>query len=79
MPVNKWAGWLSKTARCPRCGQSDLQKFSRPDPIEGMAQNPFRLVQRLLGAPLLYCAICRLQFYDLRKRKGKDKSKACAA
>jgi hypothetical protein len=79
MPVSRWSGWISKFARCPRCGQFELQKLSRQDPIEGMVRGPFRLLQRLLGAPLLYCGFCRLQFYDLRTRRKREKSKACAA
>jgi hypothetical protein len=30
-------------------------------------------IQKLFGAPLLYCAPCRIQFYDLRPRRRPKK------
>jgi len=31
-------------------------------------------IQGLLGAPILYCHYCRLQFYDFRPRKRAAKA-----
>jgi hypothetical protein len=33
--------------------------------------HPFSLIQALFGASLKHCALCRLQFYDLRRRLPK--------
>ncbi len=59
---------LSLTARCPRCSNPRLKKLGKRDHIEHLYRNPLSMMQRWLGAPILYCAYCRLQFYDLRRR-----------
>ena len=56
----------SRYVSCPRCAGQNLRVFSRIDRIEGMQRNPLRWIERLLGAPLYYCAACRLQFFDVR-------------
>ena len=43
------------------------------DKIDKMARSPIRLVHRLLGGSLYHCTFCRLQFYDVRKRKAIEK------
>jgi DNA-directed RNA polymerase subunit RPC12/RpoP len=65
---------LSLYARCPRCGEVHLKTFRKRDRIEGFYRNPISQLQRFLGAPLLYCFHCRLQFYDLRRRVTEDTS-----
>jgi len=55
-------------ARCPRCGTERLKRFTRRDHIEALYANPLSKLQRFIGAPLLYCFRCRLQFYDIRPR-----------
>lgn len=63
---------FSTKARCPRCSNAKLKKLEKPDRIEKFYRNPISRVQRFLGAPLLYCQYCRLQFYDFRPREPKD-------
>jgi hypothetical protein len=38
--------------------------------------NPLSLVQKFFGAPLHYCAFCRIQFYDLRPRRAVHQANA---
>lgn len=59
---------LSPIARCPHCGTTDLRVLARRDPIEKTYRGPLSRLWGLLGAPLLYCRFCRLQFYDFRER-----------
>src|ERR1035437_214978 len=62
------APWITSHARCPKCGNMQLQVYRNRDYVEGYEDNLLRTIQRLLGAPLCYCWDCRLQFYDLRPR-----------
>jgi transcription elongation factor Elf1 len=64
---------LSLTARCPKCGSAHLDRLRHPDPIDPLYGNPLSRVQQWLGAPLLYCSPCRLQFFDYRPRIRSDK------
>lgn len=59
---------LSFTARCPRCSNLRLKQLDKRDRIEKLYPNPLSRLQRWLGAPILYCQFCRLQFYDFRRR-----------
>jgi hypothetical protein len=59
-------------ARCPRCGEMQLEVLRDRDYIEGFENNPLRIMQKLFGAKLYYCWECRLQFYDLRPRFNAD-------
>ncbi len=64
---------------CPRCGSETLERLSKRDRIEGFSRSPVSLVQMLLGAPLSWCPLCRLQFYDFRPRRklrGTDEGSA---
>jgi len=56
-------------ARCPRCGSDRLSGGAGPDAVHNYRSRPVRTLQRLMGAPLCYCAECRLQFYDLRPKR----------
>ena len=60
---------LSLTARCPKCSTQELRVRKRLDPYDPVYRNPISLMQRYLGARLMYCVDCRLQFYDLRPRR----------
>jgi len=62
-------------AGCPNCGQHDLTVLSKRDRVDRWNRNPLRLVQRLFGARLYHCWLCRLQFYDLRGRLPALKKK----
>jgi hypothetical protein len=62
-------GAFSLTARCPYCGGSDLHKLKSRDRIDPLFRAPWSRLQWLLGAPILHCAWCRLQFYDIRPLK----------
>ena len=57
-----------RRACCPACGSSDLKRLPRRDKIETLSKRPWSLLQGLLGGRLYYCALCRLQFYDLRSQ-----------
>jgi DNA-directed RNA polymerase subunit RPC12/RpoP len=59
---------FSTIARCPHCGGTDLRVLPKRDPIEKMYRGPLSTLWRWMGAPLLYCRFCRLQFYDFRQR-----------
>ncbi|MCS7041264.1 MAG: hypothetical protein N2036_00385 [Bryobacteraceae bacterium] len=59
---------LSRIARCPRCSSTALRVLARRDPIERLYRGPLSMLWALLGAPILYCPFCRLQFYDFRPR-----------
>jgi DNA-directed RNA polymerase subunit RPC12/RpoP len=61
---------LSLVARCPRCGTRRLRQLKKIDHIETMYKNPLSRLQKFIGAPLLYCFRCRLQFYDYRRREN---------
>lgn len=63
---------LSRNACCPHCGTTDLRLLPKKDPIEKTYRGPLSQLWGLLGAPLLYCRFCRLQFYDFRHRLTQD-------
>jgi transposase-like protein len=64
--------YLSIHCRCPRCWSEHLEVFGKRDRIEGFHKSFLRRMQSWLGAPLYYCAGCRLQFYDARPRRRRD-------
>lgn len=63
---------LSRVARCPHCSSTELRLLARRDPIERMYHGPLSTLWRWLGAPILYCPFCRLQFHDFRPRMGSE-------
>jgi hypothetical protein len=63
----KLSVYFALTAGCPSCGNPNLTTRRKRDYIDRMCFNPISWCQRFLGAPLLYCCYCRLQFYDIRK------------
>ena len=69
-PVSQVAVYpvFSTIARCPRCSNPRLKQLDKRDHIEKLYRNPISRIQRWLGAPLLYCQFCRLQFYDFRRQ-----------
>lgn len=73
-PVSQVAVYphLSLTARCPRCSNTHLRRLKKRDQIEKLYLNPVSRAQQWLGAPLLYCRYCRLQFYDFRRCHDRD-------
>lgn len=66
-------GQLTRHCHCPRCGNPNPSVRLKRDKIDKMARSPIRFLHRLLGGTLYHCAYCRLQFYDVRKRKELDK------
>jgi len=58
--------YFSPSTRCPCCGGADLERRQKPDRVDRLLGNPYRLAQRLLGGGLFHCELCRVQFYDLR-------------
>jgi hypothetical protein len=65
--IRKWTlPRLSLRRCCPKCGSAKLHRLRKRDRIETFSRNPFSLLQMLLGAPLWWCPLCRLQFYDFR-------------
>ena len=63
----KLSGFFSMTASCPSCGTVQIKVLRKRDYIDRMYHNPFSWCQRFLGAPLMHCESCRLQFYDIRR------------
>lgn len=59
---------LSRVARCPHCSSTQLRVLARRDPIEKKYLGPLSTLWGWLGAPLLYCPFCRIQFHDFRRR-----------
>ncbi len=72
----KLSAFFSFAASCPSCGNPHLATLRKRDHIDLMYHNPLSWCQRLLGAPLLHCAYCRLQFYDYRKRLTESTNKS---
>lgn len=64
--------WITLHARCPKCADMRVGIQRERDYIEDFCANPFRLLQRLLGARLYYCKYCRLQFHDVRSTKNTE-------
>jgi hypothetical protein len=69
---------FSRHSRCVRCGSEVVQRLRKRDKLERFSRNPLALIQALTGAPINFCALCRLQFFDWRKprtsplRKGRS-------
>lgn len=64
---------FSRHSRCIRCGSEAVQRLKKRDKVNGFSQNPFTLMQVLIGAPVNRCSPCRLQFLDWRKpREGAN-------
>ena len=59
---------ISVAAACPQCGNTRLDVASRRDKIDPLHRGLLPTLLRWLGAPLLRCLRCRLQFHDLRPR-----------
>lgn len=59
---------LSPVARCPSCSSTALRVLAKRDRIERLYRGPLSTLWGWMGAPLLYCQFCRLQFYDFRPR-----------
>jgi DNA-directed RNA polymerase subunit RPC12/RpoP len=72
VPLTALYPQLSRIARCPRCSTTELRVLARRDPIERMYRGPLSTLWRWLGAPILYCPFCRLQFHDFRPRMRGD-------
>ncbi len=70
---------FSMNCQCPRCGNPNPSIRLKRDKIDKMLRSPLRFMHRLLGGTLYHCAYCRLQFYDVRKRKESEKSQVKAA
>jgi predicted RNA-binding Zn-ribbon protein involved in translation (DUF1610 family) len=68
VPITLVYPQFSRVARCPHCGTTDLRVLAKRDPIEKTYRGPLSTLWGWLGAPLLYCRFCRLQFYDFRER-----------
>ena len=64
---NQFAFIFSLYTRCPNCaGEDTLQRLKKRDRIDSRSKSPFAWIQRLLGAPIVRCFPCRLQYYDWR-------------
>jgi len=51
-----------------------LKKLRGLDRIDPIYKNPLSYLQRFLGGSLHWCPLCRLQFYDRRKRAPPPKA-----
>ena len=67
---------ISLHTSCPKCGNLRLERLRKRDKIESLSYNPVSWLQMLLGAPLSWCPLCRLQFYDFRPRMPKRPASA---
>ena len=68
---DQWYSFLiGGESRCPRCGTHRLRGLTSVDKIDRMYRNPFSYLQKFFGGSLHYCPFCRLQFYDLRRRRA---------
>lgn len=70
---------FSRYCSCPRCGNPNPSVRLKRDKIDRLVRSPYRMLHHLMGGTLYHCAFCRLQFYDLRKRKDMDKAEAKVA
>jgi hypothetical protein len=66
-------------ACCPNCGTTDVVGLRQPDKIDRFVMTPWSLFQRLLGGTLIYCARCRIQFFDRRQRLRRIRSGRASA
>jgi hypothetical protein len=58
---------FSRHTHCIQCGSSLVSRLPRRDRIEAMSKHLLSTVFRLLGAPIVHCPACRLQYYDWRR------------
>ena len=73
---NQFTFAFSLYSRCPSCGGEDsLQRLKKRDRIDSRSKSPLAWIQHLLGAPVVRCFPCRLQYYDWRPLKGDWKKK----
>ena len=56
-----------------------VEKMRGVDRIDRMYRNPFSYLQKFVGASLHWCPLCRLQFYDRRKKLPSGKPAGEAA
>lgn len=72
--IRAFAGLLGAAAphtpyvSCPECGTGQIKRLAETDGIDRMSTVPWSTLQRYLGGRLYYCAFCRLQFHDCRRR-----------
>lgn len=74
-----WVLRFAANVHCPTCGGTELDRRSTRDYIDAMRWGPTSVLQRLLGGTLYHCHACRVQFYDLRKRKVLARAQTRAA
>ena len=67
--VNLCRFMFSRHSICPACGGDRPKRLERRDLIDPVSKNPLARIQVLLGAPILRCSPCRLQYYDWRTLK----------
>ena len=76
---NRWFLFpFGKESSCPRCGSLHVEKMRAVDRIDRMYYNPFSYLQKFFGAGLHWCPLCRLQFYDWRKRRPSGEAASLA-
>jgi hypothetical protein len=66
---------FSRYTHCIQCGTPSVYKTAKRDRIDSLTKNPFGRIQQLLGAPVIKCLACRLQYYDWRAPRpatGRD-------
>jgi hypothetical protein len=77
---NRWFLFLfGKESSCPKCGSLRLEKMRGVDHIDRMYKNPLSYLQKFLGASLHWCPLCRLQFYDRRKKVSSREATSLAS
>jgi hypothetical protein len=60
-------GFICSTqTRCIRCGSIDVRRRTKLDRLESVSRSPASRLQQWTGAPVNWCAGCRLQYFDWR-------------
>lgn len=52
------------------------EAYTRPDRVDRLLVNPFRILQRVAGGTLFHCEPCRIQFHDLRRQISTASAKS---
>ena len=55
--------WLARSSKCPRCGNTRLNRMLERRRLERLYARPLALTQSLLRAKLYHCPECDLQYH----------------
>lgn len=65
---------LTLHTRCVKCGNPRVRRLNRRDRVDSTSMHPISAALHYLGAPLIRCDRCRIQYYDWRpiRREGNQ-------